>query len=70
MLLLAVPVAHLAAGLPDEGFDTSYAVERIAEHWLAVGAICALGGALARTLAPWPRRRPRVRPADPGKGSG
>ena len=57
VLLVAVPVAHLAVGLPATGYDTSYAVERIAEHWLAVGAICALGGALLRTLAPWPWRR-------------
>jgi arabinofuranan 3-O-arabinosyltransferase len=59
VLLVAVPVAHLAVGLPDEGFDSSYAVERIAEHWLAVGAVCALGGALVRTLAPWPWHRRR-----------
>ena len=39
VLLVAVPVAHLAAGLPDEGYDTGYAVARIAEHWLAVGAV-------------------------------
>jgi hypothetical protein len=72
VLLVAVPVAHLAAGLPDEGFDTSYAVARIAEHWLAVGAVCALGGALLRTLAPvpWPSRRSRVERAGPGNGSG
>jgi hypothetical protein len=59
VLLVAVPVAHLVVGMPDEGFDSSYAVERIAEHWLAVGALCALGGALVRTLAPWPWHRRR-----------
>jgi arabinofuranan 3-O-arabinosyltransferase len=59
VLLVAVPVAHFAAGLPGEGYDTGYAVARIAEHWLAVGAVCALGGALVRTLAPWPWRRRR-----------
>jgi hypothetical protein len=56
LLLVAVPVAHLAAGLPDDGYDTGYAVARIAAHWLAVGAVVALGGALVRTLAPWPWR--------------
>jgi hypothetical protein len=49
-LLVGLPVLHLAVGLPDEGFDTNYAAQRIAEHWLAVGAVCALGGALWRTL--------------------
>jgi hypothetical protein len=56
---VAVPVVHLAVGLPDEGYDKTYAVARIAERWLAVGAVVALGGALMRTLVPWPRRRRR-----------
>jgi hypothetical protein len=51
-LLVVVPVLHLAVGLPDEGFQTSYAVKRIAEHWVVVGAVCALGAALWRTLSP------------------
>jgi arabinofuranan 3-O-arabinosyltransferase len=51
-LLVAVPVLHLVIGLPGEGFQTNYAVKRIAEHWLAVGAVCALGAALWRTLSP------------------
>jgi arabinofuranan 3-O-arabinosyltransferase len=51
VLLLVLPVLHLAVGLPDHGYDTNYAVQRIAEHWLAVGAIWALGIALWRTLA-------------------
>jgi hypothetical protein len=58
-LLVALPVLHLAVGLPEEGFDTNYAVERIAEHWLVVGAMCALGGALWLTLSPALARRRR-----------
>jgi hypothetical protein len=60
-LLLAVPVLHLVVDLPDEGFQTNYAVARIAEHWVAVGAVCALGAALWRTLSP-----ARGQPPDPG----
>jgi arabinofuranan 3-O-arabinosyltransferase len=51
VLLVALPVLHLAVDLPDEGFDTNYAAARIAEHWLAVGAVWALGMALWRTLS-------------------
>jgi hypothetical protein len=57
ILLVLVPVLHLAVGLPDEGFDTNYAVQRIAAHWLAVGAVCALAGALWLTLSPALARR-------------
>jgi arabinofuranan 3-O-arabinosyltransferase len=57
VLLVAVPVAHLVVGLPADGFQTNYAVKRIAEHWLAVGAICAFGAALWRTLSPARERR-------------
>ena len=57
VLLVALPVLHLAVGLPGEGYDTNYAVQRIAEHWLAVGAVCALGGALWRTLSAASARR-------------
>ncbi len=52
VLLVVVPVLHLAVGLPGEGFQTNYAVKRIAEHWVVVGAVCALGAALWRTLSP------------------
>ena len=45
------------SGCPAEGYDTNYAVQRIAEHWLAVGAVCALGGALWLTLSPARARR-------------
>jgi hypothetical protein len=61
LLLVAVPVAHLVVGLPSDGFQTNYAVRRIAEHWLAVGALCAFGAALWRTLS-----GARARPRDPG----
>jgi hypothetical protein len=54
-LLVAVPVLHLAVGLPDVGYQTNYAVVRIAEHWVAVAAVCALGAALWRTLSGRPR---------------
>src|SRR5262249_33982125 len=37
LLLVAVPIAHFVVGLPTMGFQTNYAVKRIAEHWLAVG---------------------------------
>jgi arabinofuranan 3-O-arabinosyltransferase len=57
ILLVLVPVLHLAVGLPGEGYDTNYAVQRIAEHWLAVGAVCALAGALWLTLSPALARR-------------
>jgi len=55
VLLVALPVLHLAVGLPGDGFQTNYAVKRIAEHWFAVGAVCALGAALWRTLSGRPR---------------
>jgi len=57
ILLVVLPVLHVAVGLPGEGYDTNYAVQRIAEHWLAVGAVCALGGALWLTLSPARARR-------------
>ena len=57
VLLVGVPVLHLAVGLPDHGYQTNYAVERIAEHWLAVGAVWPLGLALWRTLSTATGRR-------------
>jgi hypothetical protein len=61
LLLVAAPIAHLVVGLPAKGFQTDYAVKRIAEHWLVVAALWALGFALWRTLSP-----ARGRPRDPG----
>jgi hypothetical protein len=60
LLLVAVPIAHFVPGLPTMGFQTNYAVKRIGEHWIAVGALCAFGAALWRTLSP-----ARGRPPDP-----
>jgi hypothetical protein len=60
VLLVAVPIAHFVPGLPTMGFQTNYAVKRIGEHWIAVGALCAFGAALWRTLSP-----ARGRPPDP-----
>jgi hypothetical protein len=57
VLLIVVPVVHVAVGLPGQGYDTNYAVQRIAAHWLAGGALCALGGALLLTLSPALARR-------------
>ncbi len=51
LVVLAVPLASiLAAPLPDTGFQTSYAVDRIAAHWIALLAVVLLGAALARAL--------------------
>ena len=51
LLLVVVPILHVAVGLPHTGYATNYAVDRIAEHWVAVLAVCCLGGALWRALA-------------------
>ena len=52
LLLVAVPVAHVAAGDDDPGgYDTNFAVDHIAAHWLAAGAIALLLVALLRLLA-------------------
>jgi hypothetical protein len=39
------------AGGDRGGYDTNYAVERIAAHWVGVLALCCLGAALWRTLS-------------------
>lgn len=58
ILLVAVPLLSiLAAPLPRTGFQTNYAVDRIAAHWAAVLAVTLLGAALWRTLAAARRRR-------------
>ena len=52
LVAIAVPLLSiLAAPLPDTGFQTNYAVDRIAAHWVAALAVVLLGAALARTLA-------------------
>lgn len=51
LLLVGVPVAHLVAGSEDSGgYRTNYAVEHIAAHWVATGALGLLLIALVRWL--------------------
>ena len=65
LLAVGVPVAYALAGFDGRhGFNTYYAVDHRAGHWLAVAAVIALGVALARTLAaqlvrPGPAPQPR-----------
>jgi hypothetical protein len=64
LLGIAVPVVYVVAGLlsPDRiaGNSTQYGADRIAAHWMAVGAVVALAIILWRTLAAavLARRRP------------
>ena len=60
------PVGALLAdrGNPG-GYDTSYATDRIAGHWLALAALTALGVVLWRTLA---AARAERRPTATGVG--
>ena len=52
--MLAIPLLSIvAAPLPGTGFQTSYAVDRIAAHWVAVLAVVLLTGALWRTVHGW-----------------
>jgi hypothetical protein len=52
LLAVGVPAAYAIAGFDDrKGFNTYYAVDHRAGHWLAVAALVLLGLALARTLA-------------------
>ena len=51
LVLVAVPLLTvLAAPLPSTGFQTNYAVDRIAAHWVAVLAVVVLGAALWRVV--------------------
>jgi hypothetical protein len=72
LLAIVVPILYLIIGVHDHGgYDTNLAVERIAAHWVGVGAVVLLGAALWRTLAAAraahparahrPRRRRRLR---------
>ena len=70
LLAIGVPVAYVLAALLGDrgnpgGYDTSYATDRIAGHWLALAALTALGVVLWRTLACVRAGRPRP-PADAG----
>lgn len=59
-LLLVVPPLYLLTGDADPGgYDTAYATDRIAAHWVAVGAVALLLVALVRWLAADRRLRPR-----------
>jgi hypothetical protein len=51
LLALFVPVVYLVAGGDRGGYDTNYAVERIAAHWAGVAAVFCLGVALWRVLS-------------------
>ncbi len=51
LLLVGVPVAHLVVGNADPGgYDANYAVDHIAAHWVAAGALGLLLVVLARWL--------------------
>ncbi len=64
LLLVGVPAAHLIAGSTDQGgYRTNYAVDHIAAHWVATGALALLLVALVRWLAA--DRRARLGPAGP-----
>jgi hypothetical protein len=51
LLVVVVPVLYLALPEADTGYETNWAVDHIAAHWVAVLAVSALGAALWRTLA-------------------
>jgi hypothetical protein len=73
LLAIGVPVAYLlvAAFGPRNpgGYDTGYAVDRIAGHWLTLAALTALGVVLWRTLAAArAARRPDAAPAESPPG--
>jgi len=74
LLAIAVPLSYVAVALLDDrgdpgGYDSGYANDRIAGHWLALAALTALGLVLWRTLAsargaPPPRDTGAEPPAD------
>ncbi|TMM02422.1 MAG: DUF3367 domain-containing protein [Actinobacteria bacterium] len=51
LLLVPVPILYATAGGDRGGYDTNYAADRIAAHWVGVLALCCLGAALWRTLS-------------------
>jgi hypothetical protein len=51
LLALAVPILYLTRSTAPDGYQTNWAVDHIAAHWVAVLAVGALGAALWRTLA-------------------
>jgi hypothetical protein len=72
LLAIAVPLAYVLGGLGHRnpgGYDTGYAVDRIAGHWLTLAALAALGVVLWRTLAAAPAGRDRdSEPAEAAPG--
>jgi hypothetical protein len=71
LLTIGVPVAYLIAAATSDrgnpgGYDTGYAGDRIAGHWLTLAALTALGLVLWRTLA---AARATPRPPDSGAGT-
>jgi hypothetical protein len=52
LLVVGVPLAYLLSRWDDRGgYNTYYAVDHRAGHWVAVAAVCLLALALIRTLS-------------------
>jgi hypothetical protein len=51
LLAIVVPVIYLLLPRAPRGYRSDWANDHLAAHWVAVLAVCALGGALWRTLA-------------------
>jgi hypothetical protein len=52
LLLTVVPILYLALPVDDPGgYNTNLAVERIAAHWVGVGAVFLLSTAMVRAAA-------------------
>ena len=72
LLTVGVPGLYLIQGLTGQdpgGFDTTFATDRLAAHWLAVGAYVALTLVLLRLLSTARARRGGPAPA-PGTPDG
>jgi arabinofuranan 3-O-arabinosyltransferase len=73
LLGIAVPLLYLVLKPPDRGgFNSEYALDLIAAHWVAVAAVALLLVALARTLAGVSRARAPsdARAASPAAAAG
>jgi hypothetical protein len=69
LLLVAVPLAHLLARNEDHGgYDTNFAVDHIAAHWIATGAVALVLVALLRWLHPTTGSGPERSHATGGSG--
>jgi hypothetical protein len=51
LLVVVVPALYLVLPRAPQGYETNWAVDHIAPHWVAVVAVSALGASLFRTLA-------------------